>query len=104
MGEIFSLVFVLLFGAVVGWYAREQVAVNKINKLREEIAEVVDANSMRIRIEKEKEVFYAYDFEKGTFLGQGDTFTALYTVLADKFPGKTFVVSDENLDEVGIKL
>jgi len=37
-------------------------------------------------------------------LGQGETFTALDEILAEKFPGKTFVVSDENLDEVGIKL
>jgi hypothetical protein len=104
MSEIFSLAFVLFFGALIGWYAREQVAVNKINKIKEEISESVLANSMRIRLEKEKEVLYAYDFDNGTFLGQGETFTVLDEILAKKFPGKKFVVSDENLDEVGIKL
>jgi 3'-phosphoadenosine 5'-phosphosulfate sulfotransferase len=104
MSEIFSLVFVMFVGVAIGWYAREQVAVNKIESLREEIKQNVQANSMRIRLEKEKEVLYAYDFDTDKFLGQGESFTALDEILAEKFPGKTFVVSDENLDEVGIKL
>ena len=104
MSEIFSLVFVLVFGALIGWAAREQVAVNRVNQFKEELSKTVQANSMRIRLEKEKEVLYAYDFDTDKFLGQGETFTALDEILAEKFPGKTFVVSDENLDEVGIKL
>ena len=103
METFFAIVFILFIGAVIGWYAREQAAVNTINKLLAEADERVEER-IKIRIEKHNGVMYAYGVDKEDFLGQGTTLTEIDEILVAKFPGQQFAIKESNLAELDLKL
>ena len=103
MDTLFAILFVAFIGALVGWYAREQYAVNNIKHLMDEL-EVKQEQRTKIRIEKHKDTLYAYAADTDEFIGQGATLTDLDKILVAKFPGKEFAIKESNLAELDLKL
>ena len=100
----FILVFLVAF--LAGWQIRQYVAIRniqimleKINR-QEESEEKERDNYLRLSIEKHGEHYYAYNLEDDTFLSQGKTRDELETNLQERFPGKRFAASEENLKEM----
>lgn len=84
----------------LGWWGREWHAGRQVTamlqELNDEQAEVVDSNKIRITVEKHDGCFYIYD-RSGTYLSHGETFDVVEAILKEKFPGKLFAASEEDL-------
>lgn len=109
MEEYIVYLAVFIVGTLVGWQFREITAVMRVKRMLKayqedvkRIQEVEDSERMRVTIEKEQDTYYVYDMS-GTFLVQATNQKELEQALLDKFPGKTFAVTPENLKEVGLK-
>ncbi len=104
MVEIIAVAIVGILGFFSGWHAREQAAVRKMDELLNHIGEEyeeVKINTIRITIEQHSGVYYVYNMDDNSFMGQGKTRKELEEVLASKFPGKTFAAAHKNLVEMG---
>lgn len=102
----FIIAFVLIFvlGISTGWRARELYAQRLLNHILEqhETKETKkEENVVHIMIEKHHETFYAFERKTDKFLGQAPTRDELDTILTEKFPGKRFGVTPENMTEIG---
>jgi hypothetical protein len=101
--EFLILTAALVIGCIIGWYAREQVAINTIKRIIAEAeAEAEDFETEkspdRLRLERHGEVIYAYSEDE--FIGQGADLTTLDEVIQKRFPGRKFLVQKENLEEM----
>jgi len=99
MNEYLQIVlFVIIF--FLGWWGREWSAKRQVDAMLKEIAEeetaVVDGNKIRITVEKHDGCFYIYD-RSGTYLSHGESFDIVEAILKEKFPGKLFAASEEDL-------
>lgn len=95
--------FVWVMGVLSGWQARERYAQRVLQKLMGEVKESEEESEelIQITIEKHNEVFYVYDRKTKTFMGQGKNRDEIEDVLHERFPGKRFGASEQNLIEVG---
>ena len=88
-------------GLLIGWYAREWYAMRKIEKLMNNFGDnMLDEFKKKvidITIEKSGDLFYVYKKDDGTFLAQGPDIDKLSDILVQKFPGKIFNCSPEDL-------
>lgn len=102
--EFFILFGAIVFGIVVGWNARELHAKSTLKKLAltlQEKLEEDEENRIRVSIELHNNHFYVYDTENNKFMAQAGTREELENILVERFPGKKFACSEENLKEVG---
>lgn len=100
--ELVLLAVAFLIGFGSGWRGREIHAIYHAKKLMSSIQPVNETTpNMSVLIEKHGETFYVFEAETNKFLTQANTRTELEQNLVDKFPGKKFSVSKENLKEVG---
>ena len=83
---------------------REYHATRMIDRLTDEIAEetlqqfknkVVD-----IKVEDHDGQFFVYNKEDGRYLAHGETKTKLEDILMERFPGKLFNASPEDLEKL----
>lgn len=92
---------IAIIGFVVGWFAREWYAVRKIDELidtmNNKMVEEFKSKVVDVTVEKSNGIFYIYRKDDGTFLGQGPDIDKLSDILSEKFPGKLFNVSPEEL-------
>lgn len=100
--EIFLILSI--FGGVcffLGWKMREQRALRMIDRLTEEIAEDTlkefKSNIVDIKVEDHDGQFFVYKREDGSYLAHGETKTKLEDILNEKFPGKMFNATPEDL-------
>lgn len=101
--------FLILAGVAIvsfiwGWNTRERVAIIQSNKLLKQLSEEVEEqqeNVIRIKIEKHEGVLYAYHYDNSLFIAQADCKEDLEKKLSEKFPGKTFGCSSDNLKDIG---
>jgi hypothetical protein len=88
-------------GIIFGWYAREWYAMRKVEKLMDSFGDnMLDEFKKKvidITIEKSGDLFYVYRKDDGTFLAQGTDIEKLSDILVEKFPGKLFNCSPEDL-------
>jgi hypothetical protein len=99
----YIMIFVLSFA--FGWVAREiyakytvaKVLMNVEYAVKEELKEKV----VRIVIEHQNDMFYAYSFEDLSFMAQGSNRKELEDNLAKRYPGKMFGAEPDNLKNVG---
>lgn len=102
--EFIVVAIIAVISFYVGWKAREIHAVNVIQKLTSEISEkmVEDFKDrvVDVTVEKNGDFFYIYRKDDGTFLGQGTDIDSLSDKLIEKFPGKLFNVSPEELAQL----
>lgn len=105
MVEFIALIVVGVVSFIAGWNIRERVAEQRMNEVlanvSENIQEHIKQTVIRISIEKHNDHFYVYNLDDKTFMGQGATRAELEKVLANKFPGKSFAATHENLVEMG---
>ena len=88
-------------GLLIGWYAREWYAMRKIenlmNNFGDNMLDEFKKKVIDITIEKSGDLFYVYKKDDGTFLAQGPDIDKLSDILVQKFPGKIFNCSPEDL-------
>ena len=105
MVEILAVVVVGIMSFYSGWTARERAAQRRVDELlsniSEDLEEQAQASIIKITIEQHDGVYYVYDMEDSSFMAQGVTRKDLEVDLANKFPGKTFAATKENLAEIG---
>ena len=94
---VLSLVVTWLFGAFYGWSAHERfmrkTMLNALVGFEEEFV----ANRIKIKIEKHNDMLYVYEYDSNTFMAQGKTKQELETQLQEKFPGKMFAATTDDI-------
>lgn len=107
MVEFIILVSVGLFGFILGWTSRERHAERKLNAIlndvQESVRENVQKNLIPVEIEQHEGHYYVYNMKDKTFMAQGNTRQELERVLEEKFPGKKFAATEDNLVKVGFQ-
>jgi hypothetical protein len=103
--DFLFLILAIAVGFVWGYTFREKVAIRKTQLLlkmfEEEVEKEEKQSVIKIKIEKEKDTFYVYDFSTNKFITQANTRDELEDNLAKIFPGKKFGCTKENLIEIG---
>lgn len=106
MIDIFIIIAVAVIGFVLGWKAREYMAmrfIDRYQKMFEQAAVSEVANTVMIEIQREGDQFYIYNKETGEFLAQGTNHSEVSAILGDRFPSKRFTAMPQNLKDVGYK-
>lgn len=104
METLFVIIFAVGLGFSFGWYTREIAAKRVVMRMAAEFNKKHLENSIRIKIEKDGDFFFAYSHEDHSFMAQGATFKELDQNLSSKYVGKKFLISEENLSEIGVQL
>jgi hypothetical protein len=95
---------IAIVGFVVGWYVREWHAMRKVDQLIDnmntKMVEEFKSKVINVTVEKSGDFFYIYRKDDGTFLAQGTDIDKLSDILSEKFPGKLFNVSPEELSQL----
>jgi hypothetical protein len=88
-------------GLIVGWFAREWYAMRRVENLMDSFNDNMFAELKEkvvdITVEKSGDLYYVYKKDDGTFLAQGANMDILSDILTEKFPGKLFNCSPEDL-------
>lgn len=96
------VILVYILGFSRGYVYREELALMKINDVVQQMTEEED-DIMLVNIEKINGVLYVYSDEDDRFMAQGKTHAEISEVLAQKYPGKRFGASKENIAQVGLR-
>lgn len=102
--EFLILIGVAVISFVWGWNFREAVAQRQNRRMFERMVEnAIEEREqlIRIKIEKHNGVFFVYHEENSLFITQANDKKELEEKLCEKFPGKRFGCSEENLKEIG---
>lgn len=88
---------------VFGWFAREVYAVHQAKMFFRELQEDSESEEQLepILIDKHNDTFFVYSRVDNTFMAQGKSVKELETNLANRYPGKKFGATNDNLKEVG---
>jgi hypothetical protein len=105
--DILIVVGALIIGFSIGWNLREKVAVVKANKMLAEIEQELEQDAeldpevIKITIEKDNGILFAYHKDSNQFIAQANDRKELEKKLSELYPGKTFGVTPKNLIEIG---
>lgn len=98
------LLFALASGVIgfaLGWWGRERYAIRVVSTIveqaKEEYLEDIKKTVINVLVEKANDIFYIYAKEDGSFLAQGKDINELTEILNERFPGKMFNVTPEDL-------
>lgn len=102
--EIIIALGSLLIGFFWGWHSREAYATRVLNKFLKivEEKEQEDDDLIQLTLEKDGDCLFAYDKKTSAFLAKGVDKDSLEKELLEKFSGKRFGCSVDNLKKVGI--
>jgi hypothetical protein len=85
----------------IGWKAREIRAFVVIDKMVKDISEnsleEFKENIINIRVERHDGKFFIYERDDGSYLAHGETRKMLEDILNERFPGKMFNASEEDI-------
>lgn len=88
-------------GLIVGWFLYEWYAMRRVENLMNSFGDnmfnELKKKVIDITVEKSGDLFYVYRKDDGTFLAQGADMDKLSDILMEKFPGKLFNCSPEDL-------
>ena len=101
---IITFVF-FIYGFSVGWKARERHALRLTQQMLEGLEDKVEEeqkNKVYVTIEKHGDVIYVYDKSNSQFMAQGTNRKELEDVLSQRFPGKKFAATPEELEKAGL--
>ena len=91
----------MLIGFIIGWVMRERWAIRKLNNmlgdLNQNIQQTNDDDKIQINIELKDSMIYIYNKETSMYLAHGATKDVVESMLLEKFPGKKFAASTEDL-------
>jgi hypothetical protein len=103
--DILILFVAVIIGFSIGWNLRERVAIVKANRMLDEIEQELeqdtDSEVIKITIEKDNGILFAYHQDSNQFITQANDRKELEKKLAELYPGKTFGVTPKNLIEIG---
>jgi hypothetical protein len=103
--DILIVVGAVIIGFSIGWNLRERVAVVKTHRMlaeiEQELEQETDPEVVRITIEKDNGILFAYHKDSSQFITQANDRKELEKKLAELYPGKTFGVTPKNLIEIG---
>jgi hypothetical protein len=103
--DILVIIGSVIIGFSIGWNLRERVAVVKANRMlaqiEQELEQDADPEVIKITIEKDNGILFAYHKDSSQFITQANDRKELEKKLSELFPGKTFGVSPKNLIEIG---
>jgi len=103
--DILIVVGAVIIGFSIGWNLRERVAVVKAHRMLAEIEQELDQDTdpevVKITIEKDNGILFAYHKDSSQFITQANDRKELEKKLAELYPGKTFGVTPKNLIEIG---
>jgi hypothetical protein len=103
--EFFILFVAMIIGFSIGWNVRERVAIVKANRMladiEQELEQDTDPEVIKITIEKDNGILFAYHKDSSQFITQANDRKELEKKLAELYPGKTFGVTPKNLIEIG---
>lgn len=103
MDQILIIISSLILGVISGWHLREYIAAWRVRQLLneyEKTTEKAQENLIPIKLEKHSDTYYVYG-KDGKFLAQANSQEDLEDTLIEKFPGKQFAATPENLREMG---
>ena len=100
------IVGVLILGIIAGWNLRQFVAAWRVNQILKEYQD--EAGRIKhpadklipITIEEHSGAYFVYDAD-GQFMVQANDRASLEASLMEKYPGKMFAVTPENLKQMG---
>ena len=102
-----DIIGLAIFGAAFfyfGWVTREIHAKRVVARLRQEVEEIVDEkanefkkNVINIKVEDHDGQFFIYKKDDGSYLAHAETMSKLEDILNEKFPGKMFNATPEDL-------
>ncbi len=88
----------------LGWKMRERHAMRVMDQIMEEMVEdTVDEfkkKVINIKVEDHDGQFFVYKKDDGSYLAHGETKNKLEDILNEKFPGKLFNASPEDLEKL----
>lgn len=94
----------LVIGFSFGWTGREWMAKRRVSQLKHEYEEMmseameeVKKDVVNIKVEMHEDQVFVYKKEDGSYLAHGKTINDLEDILTEKFPGKLFNCSKEEL-------
>ena len=103
--DILIVVGAVIIGFSIGWNLRERVAVVKANRMlaeiEQELEQDTDPEVIKITIEKDNGILFAYHKDSSQFITQANDRKELEKKLSELYPGKTFGVTPKNLIEIG---
>jgi hypothetical protein len=103
--EFLILFVAMIIGFSIGWNVRERVAIVKANRMlaeiEQELEQDTDPEVIKITIEKDNGILFAYHKDSSQFITQANDRKELEKKLAELYPGKTFGVTPKNLIEIG---
>ena len=103
--DILIVVGAVIIGFSLGWNLRERVAVVKAHRMLSEIEQELDQDTdpevVKITIEKDNGILFAYHKDSSQFITQANDRKELENKLSELFPGKKFGVTPKNLIEIG---
>ena len=105
--DLLLILVVFALGVGWGWRLRERAAERKMKHVMDAIQEAEaeeDEDRIAVTIEMVGDQLMVYDMFSGQFMAQGADWDAIQQRLKDRFPGKTFQATKENLDDMGITL
>ena len=107
--EYILLLLVFLVGILWGWRLREKAAIRTMKKMidsKEELSEEEQDDLLRIpvTIERIDGELMVYSIKDSSFMAQGFDWDEIEDRLNERFPGKKFHATRENLIEMGFKL
>ena len=103
MEQIIIGLGLLIVGVVVGWKGRESFAAWRVKHILKEYEDTIGVAKEKlipITIEEHSGVYFVYDVD-GQFMAQASDRETLETTLMEKYPGKLFAVTPENLKKLG---
>ena len=105
-----TLIFYVVLAVVfffIGWKMREYHAARIINRMIDQATEEsysqFKSKVIDIRVEEHDEQLFVYRKDDGSYLAHAKTKRDLETMLLEKFPGKLFNASQEDLQKLEIK-
>ncbi len=103
--DILIIIGSVIIGFSLGWNLRERIAVVKANRMLAEIEQELEQENnpevIRITIEKDNGILFAYHKDSSQFITQANDRKELERKLSELYPGKTFGVTPKNLIEIG---
>jgi len=99
---IVYLIFGLIFFAM-GWKAREVHAKIVVEKYQEEYIESLKKDVINIKVEDSDGTFFVYKKEDGSYIAHGENMTKLEDILNEKYPGKRFNATPEDLKKLNTR-
>lgn len=102
-----ELIIGAIFGAacfLAGYWYRGYVAKRIVEQYQQSIlkaAQTIQKFSVHLHIQKQGDMFFAYNADTNEFLAQGENHSQISETLKSRFPDKIFTADIDNLKEVG---